>query len=98
MLIALRDAGGQTGDNGTDAVEWSTTRATRTFGGAADTWNAGLSDSDVRAATFGIDLYVFNDDQSENRTAYVYCCRIRIHYTEGAPEVAHEKSAFFKML
>ena len=94
-ILKLRDSGGQVGDNKASATWWATSKETKTYGGAADTWNAGLSLSDINASTFGVDLAAFNTDTGNFNAAYIYFCQIRIHYTP--PAVDGRKASFFKM-
>lgn len=79
----LCDGSGRVGDNKALAGTWPITDTYRTHGGPADTWNAGLEDTDVRASTFGAHIYVTNISSS-NRDAYVDHVRIRVYYEAGA--------------
>lgn len=95
-VVRLRDSGGQTGDNKASAVDWPSVKSTFLYGTAIDDWNAGLSDSDVRAASFGIDISALNTDSSYNQYANVYYCQIRVYYTPPAAE-DHRRGSFFIM-
>jgi hypothetical protein len=79
-VVKLRKTAGQVGDNKASAVYWATSKETVTKGGATDTWNAGLVDSDIISSNFGIDLSPMNNDGTGYR-ARVYYCQIRIYYT-----------------
>lgn len=78
--IYLRNGVGQTGDNKASAAYWPIIDEEIIYGGAADDWNAGLDDAEVRAATFGVDLSAYNDG-GNNDYAYVDAISIRITYT-----------------
>ena len=56
--LYLRDSTGQVGDSKADLVsQWNETASYITYGtGTTDTWNAGLTQADVIAATFGVDF------------------------------------------
>jgi hypothetical protein len=43
-----------TGDNKASATVWGTSAATVSYGGAADTWNAGLTVADINDADWGV--------------------------------------------
>lgn len=83
--IFLRDASGEVGDDKPLGGTWGTADAYRTHGGASDTWNAGLDDADVRAATFGVDIVAANSSGG-TVTAYIDHVRIRVYYTEVTAE------------
>jgi len=91
--LYLRKTSGQVGDDyAKEKTYWDTEKETFTYGGAADTWNAGLVDSDIAGnADFGIDISVYNNDSSEQRTAFIFFCQIRIYYTPPAGETYDEK-------
>lgn len=81
--IYLRDSGGQTGDNKADTgTNWPTSDATVTYGDSSDDWGTSISDSEVRASTFGIDISAFNTwfffTPYEARIDHV---QIRVHYS-----------------
>lgn len=84
--IYLRDASGQVGDNGVTEEKWTTSDADYFHGGAADTWNAGLSDSDVRASTFGVDITAINIDTSGAREARIDCVWVRVYWVLKSSE------------
>ena len=81
--IRLRDSSGQVGDNKSSTDWWDLTDddAYNVYGGSTDTWNAGLSVSDINSADFGIDIAVKNHGTSN--TAYVDHVRIKVYYTEA---------------
>lgn len=80
--LYLRKTAGQVGDNKASATLWDTTWTDATHGDSTDTWNAGLADTDIRSADFGVDLSVYNTDASDIDRALVDVISIRIHYTE----------------
>jgi len=84
--IKLRDsAATQQGDNKASATGWSTDiDETIVYGGAADTWNAGLDQADIISSNFGIDIAAINTD-SIAREARVDHVKIRVYYTEATP-------------
>ena len=96
--IYLRKSTGQVGDNKASAARWIVLPGVEfvSYGGAADDWNAGLTDSDIRASTFGVDLSALNTDGGGYHIPYVYYCCVRIHYTAPAGE-NHRRGSFFKM-
>ncbi len=86
-VVRLRNSGGQVGDNKASAVYWDTTEEEVIYGGAADDWNAGLSDSDIRAATFGVDISPYSSDPDFVSSTQIDCVLIRIHYLRALPTV-----------
>jgi len=85
--LYLRKTSGQVGDNKASGSDWPTTEETVTYGGATDTWNASLVDTDIRSTDFGSDLSIFNDEFGGGGS--VDWLQIRIYYTEAgtaAPE------------
>lgn len=80
--LFLRDSGGQAGDDGGDvSIAWSDADVKYIHGGPADAWGAGLSDSEVRASTFGVDISCSNTDLAEAREARIDHVQARIYYT-----------------
>lgn len=78
--IILRKTSGQIGDNKATATTWPSTDNTANYGGATDTWNAGLLDSDIVSADFGIDISANRASGSVSfRVDYV---SIAVTYTE----------------
>jgi len=68
------------GDNKADTTtDWPTDETIATYGSAADTWNAGLTDTDVNDTDFGVVLAVTNPNVT-SRTAYVDLIRITVTY------------------
>jgi hypothetical protein len=80
--VYLRKTSGQVGDNKGSGVLWTTSDVEAVYGGAADTWNAGLIDTDIKSSNFGLDFsaYFFGIGTP---TAYVDCISIRVYYTAG---------------
>ena len=58
------------------------TEGTATYGGAADTWNAGLSMADLNSIQFGVLLSV--EARSADTDVAVDFIRVTVHYTEAA--------------
>lgn len=83
--LYLRKTSGQIGDDKPSAEDWATSDEEITYGGATDTWNAGLVDTDIVSSDFGVDLSAYNRGISESREARVDCVWVRIHYTAEAP-------------
>lgn len=80
--IYLRDSGGQTGDDGAfPFIKWTNVDVEKIHGGKVDDWNAGLSDSDVRASSFGVDISARNTFTLSSVWCYIDCVSIRIHFT-----------------
>jgi len=89
--LYLRKTAGQVGDNKASAVVWQETVDEEvTYGGAADTWNAGLVDTDVVSADFGVDLSALAGAVVSE--GFIDCVSIRIYYTEAVGGIA-DKSA-----
>lgn len=90
-LIRLRDANGaEIGDDKNDiGTIWPTTAATITYGGAADTWNTGLSASALLDMVNDADFGVFLQAQANiaNADIGVAFIRITITYTPPATTV-----------
>lgn len=86
--IYLRGSGGQTGDNKSAAGTWPIADAEKTYGGAADTWSAGLSDSDIRASTFGIDFSAWDSLGGGGTEARVDCISIRVYWEYKPSQIA----------
>ena len=82
--IYLRKTAGQVGDNKASETGWSMSEQTVYYGGAADTWNAGLVQGDIVSADFGIDLSMLNDYGGGARWGDIDVIEIRVTYTEGA--------------
>ena len=70
------------GDDKQTADSWPTTSAIATYGGASDTWNAGLTADDVRSSVFGVALIVLAN--SANTDIGVDFIRVTIDYTPPA--------------
>jgi len=77
--IYLRKTAGQTGDNKADTgTWWPTNEASATYGGAADDWNAGLLDSDIRDSDFGVDISIYG---VSGYTGYIDHVQVRVHWS-----------------
>ncbi len=89
--VRLRDSGGLTGDNKNN-TDWYQLYGSgiagerhswrnSTLGGPSDDWNAGLTDSEVRASTFGYEISTSNDDTINSNTAEIDFGVIRVYWT-----------------
>lgn len=78
--IYLRKTSGQVGDNKASATNWG---GVRTYGATNDTWNAGLTDTDIVSSDFGVDVSALGQTKNESE-AWVYYVKVRITYTEAA--------------
>lgn len=67
------------GDDKQTATSWPTTSAIATYGGASDTWTAGLDADDIRSSSFGVALIVLAN--SANTDIGVDFIRVTIDYT-----------------
>lgn len=85
--IRLRDANGNLiGDDKHDAVTvWPTTLTTKTYGGAADTWNTGLSASALLDMVNDVDFGVFFQAQANIANADIEVDYIQITVTYTPP-------------
>jgi len=83
--VCLRKTSGQIGDNKASASYWATSDEEITYGGEADTWSAGLVDTDIKNSDFGIDLSVGNANPDFSAFSYVDCISIRVYYTIPPP-------------
>ncbi|MBM3473269.1 MAG: hypothetical protein FJX75_08390 [Armatimonadetes bacterium] len=95
--LYLRKTSGQVGDNKASVSSWPTSDAEATYGGASDTWSAGLGQTDIVSADFGVDLSAYLDwDMStpDTLTASVDCVKVRVYYTvpSGQPTVLRHQS------
>jgi len=79
VLVQLRTGSGRTGDDKADTgTTWPSSDAEVIYGGAADDWNAGLTDADIRGSDFGVD---FRADAADTFSSQpdVDHIRIRVH-------------------
>lgn len=71
--------------SGMDTTNWGTTGSfaeeTKTYGGAANLWNASPSQSDVTGASFGCAISAVNYEATKSRNAQLDYMRMRIYYT-----------------
>lgn len=72
------------GDDKQTATSWPASATIATYGGAADTWTAGLDVTDINSANFGVALIVLAN--SANTDIGVDFIRITVHYTPS-PDV-----------
>lgn len=83
--IYLRKASGQTGSNLADTVTvYPGSNTAAIYGGAADMCGTTLTQADIIASTFGLDLMV---DPVLIVTSYIDVCQIRIYYTSAASQI-----------
>lgn len=71
------------GDDKQTATAWPATLGIATYGGASDTWTAGLDADDIRSANFGVALIVLAD--AANTDIGVDFIRVTVDYTAPAP-------------
>lgn len=71
------------GDDKQTATAWPATLGIATYGGASDTWAAGLDSTDIRSANFGVALIVLAD--AANTDIGVDFIRVTVDYTPPAP-------------
>lgn len=84
VKLSINNAGteaDEVGSNKSAGAVWVTTEAITTFGSSIDSWGASLTDTQVRAATFGVDFKVTTSASSTLSVDAVSC---RITYTAGA--------------
>jgi len=79
-------ANGQVGNNLASATKWPTSVEAATYGGATDMCGTTLSQADIVANTFGVQLSTRNSATSV--TAYVDYIKIRVYYTAAGGGVA----------
>jgi hypothetical protein len=79
LLVRLRTAAGQLGDNKATATGWPATDAEAVYGGAADGWGSALTDATIRTAGFGVDIRA--QQTGGTPAPAVDHVRIRVHYT-----------------
>jgi hypothetical protein len=84
-LRKTSDSSPPSGDNKASATYYTTSDVEVTYGGATDTWNKGLVDTDIVSSDFGIDLSCYNADANYILPAYVDCISIRVYYSAGKP-------------
>jgi hypothetical protein len=77
--IQLYDSGA-IGTNKATGTDWPTSDGTASYGGAADTWAAGLLDTDIRDSGFGVNVSAASLSSSA-RTTSVDFVRLRIYYS-----------------
>ncbi|KKN00681.1 hypothetical protein LCGC14_1135380, partial [marine sediment metagenome] len=85
--IRLRRASEQVGDNKSLGNFWSTSDidAYSTYGGAGDTWNAGLSVSDITSSNFGVDFAAITSGSNSN--ASVDHIRVKIYFDNPSTQI-----------
>ncbi len=96
--VYLRKTSGQVGSNKASATFWPTSDAEATYGGAADTWTAGLVDTDVVSTDFGVDLSAWNDSAVGTEGATVDCISVRVYYTEAGGSDYGDIPSRFKLI
>ncbi|KKK85388.1 hypothetical protein LCGC14_2773800, partial [marine sediment metagenome] len=71
----------QVGDNKSKATPWRTTAGYYTYGGPTDTWNSGLTISDIKTINFGVELSALT--VVPYSYLYVDSIQIKVYYTES---------------
>lgn len=79
--IKLIVAGTASGNNRATGTTYTTTDVVETVGSATDLWGLTLSDTDVTASNFGIELGVAGSALTGNRTVSIDDLEIKIYYT-----------------
>jgi hypothetical protein len=83
--LYLRKSTGQVGDNKASVTNWPNTPGSQWFrpesGASTDDWNAGLTQADIIASTFGVDYSRYNDDIAAE-SVNLDTIRIRIWYDD----------------
>ena len=81
--LYLRKASGRTGSNMASTTIWAMSSPTeKTYGGATEMCGTTLTQSDIVASTFGIELAT-----TKNTTFHVDYIKIRVYYTAGGSSV-----------
>lgn len=75
--VTLLKAGVPVGDNKANATGWAGV-LTVSYGGAADTWNAGLTAADVNNANFGVQISAQSTGAASAQIDYI---QITVTYT-----------------
>jgi hypothetical protein len=84
--IRLRDANGALiGDNKASATVWPTSLTDATYGGVADTWNTGLSATNLLAMVNDADFGVFFQARANIANADIAVARIQLTVTYTPP-------------
>lgn len=89
----LNGSGTAVGSNKADtSVYWPTTDGTKSYGGAADTWSASLTDTDVNSSSFGVAIRAQNLDASNTLSAYIDYVSITVNYTAASGQPMQARS------
>lgn len=73
---------GQVGNNLASATKWPTSISEATYGGAMDMCGTSLTQADIVATTFGVQLSAYGSS-SESAVLDVDFIKIRVYYTAG---------------
>ncbi|KKM99168.1 hypothetical protein LCGC14_1150580, partial [marine sediment metagenome] len=84
--VYLRDSITQVGDDKSKATAWGTTMDYYVYGGPTDTWNSGLSISDIKTTNFGVELSGKGTSPSYNVDLHVDAIQVKIYYTVPTSE------------
>jgi len=96
-IVELWDGTAQVGDDKGSATTWPTTDTVRTYGGATDTWNAGLTRDQISSPGFGMAIAVAQGDDP-NQDARIDHIQMRIYYTQPASDDQNKNSIFFSRM
>lgn len=88
-IYLLDSSASQAGDNKATGDYWGfLVDEEVTYGGAADDWNASLTQSDIVSSNFGVEISANNEDNFSTSDARIDHVEIRIHYTAAAAGAA----------
>ena len=93
LYVTLRTAAGNPGNNKASATYWPTGDAYASYGGAADTWGAGLTADDINNTAFGVSFAAKRPGAGADSTASVDHIRITVTYDATATIAATLVSA-----
>jgi Tfp pilus assembly protein PilX len=77
--VYLLKAGAPSGNDKANTTDWTTSDATRTYGGGTDLWGTTWTEAQVEASNFGVRLKALNLTTS-SRTASVDHVTLRVYY------------------
>jgi hypothetical protein len=84
---------GRVGSNMASATYWPTSIGEATYGGATNMCGTSLTQADIVASTFGVELSAISF--SETNTAYVDYIKIRVYYTASGGGILIPKPGLF---
>lgn len=75
------------GDNKASASYWPASDGTVTYGSTSDTWNSGITVTNLTATDFGVQIVVHNDDDVADLIASIDSIQISVTYTAPAETI-----------